>query len=164
MIPVYTAFGGIVLGAVVSIIPAFVQDHLRRKLEIRAVTSAIVTEIKVTLLLMEKRQYVQNVERILSNLRSGQIRSATFQVVMSDERCPIYKSQISKIGLLPPKIRDDIVTFYQLLESAICDVKPGGLLASAPHGEAEFAHLYDIGTEMIRVGQKIVNAYSSTVK
>lgn len=158
LIPIYTAFGGIILGAVVSIFPAYVTERLKSREEAKNVTRAIVAEVRVSLFLAEERRYLEAIERIISSLRSGKITSSTFQVIVPDDFCPIYKSHLGKIGLLPASIRDDVVTFYQLLEAATCDVRPGGLVAANPCGEKEFANLHRIASEALRVGKKIVAA------
>ncbi len=157
LIPVYTAFGGIILGAIVSILPAYVIERAKRNAEAKAVTRAIVTEIRVSLFLAEKRRYVEHIEEVLVALRSGKLSSSTFQVIVPEDYCPIFKANLQRIGLLPTAIRDDVVTFYQLLEAAICDVRPGGLIAARPCGEREFAELHHIASEAIRIGKKIVS-------
>jgi hypothetical protein len=159
LVPVYTAFGGIILGAVVSFWPAYILDCLKRKAEVEAVTGAIVTEIRVSLCLVEKRRYVESIEEVLAAIRAGKIAGSSFQVMVPDDYCPIFKSHLDKIGIIPAKIRNDVVMFYQLLEAAICDVRPGGLIAANQRGEREFAELHHIATEAVRVGRKIVNAY-----
>lgn len=159
LIPVFTAFGGIILGAIVSIFSAYFQERVKRSAEAKAVTLAIVTEIRVSLFLAEKRQYLERIQETLTDIQSGKIAASGFRVVVSDDYCPIFKSNLQKIGLLPSSIRDDVVAFYQLLEAAVCDVRPGGLLAENQCGEKEFSELFAIATEAMRVGKKVIGTY-----
>jgi hypothetical protein len=55
LLPVITAFGGIILGAIVSFFPPFILERFKRKDEIKAVTCAITTAVKTTIFLIEKR-------------------------------------------------------------------------------------------------------------
>ena len=164
LLPVYSAFGGIILGAVATFAPAYLLERLKKKDEIAAVTGAIATEIKVTLELLAKRRYVETIEKQLADLRSGKSTGATFQVMIPDDYSPIYKSHLDKVGLLPACIRNDVVTFYQLMEAAICDVRPGGLMAANRCGEQEFAELHHIATEAVRVGNEVVRIYNDPAR
>ncbi len=160
LLPVYTAFGGIILGSFLSIVPVYFTEHIRRKLDSKAVTSAIVTEIRVSLLLIEKRRYVQEIGKILADLRDKKITGSTYRVVVPEHYSPVFKTNVAKIGLLPDEIRDDVVMFYHLMEAAICDVRPGGLIAEKLCGEKEFSQLHDIAVNAVGVGQRVVNQYS----
>lgn len=159
LIPVYTAFGGIILGAVASFFPAYFLEKIKTTAEIKAVTGAIVTEIKVSVFIAEKRKYIEGIEKILAALRNKEITGSTYQIMVSDDYRPIFKSHLDKIGLIPQEIRDDVVTFYQLVDAALCDVRPGGLIATNLCGEREFKELHDISSEAIRIGKKIIAAY-----
>jgi len=155
LLPVITAFGGIVLGAVVSFFSPFILEHIKRKDEINTVTCAITTEVEMTLFLIDKRRYVHQVEAILSALRDGRLKSSKFQVIVPDDYCPIYKSHLGQVGLLPDVIRGDVVAFYQLIEAAIADVRPGGMLAENECVEDVFQQLLDIVQQALVIGRKI---------
>jgi hypothetical protein len=162
LLPVYTAFGGIILGSLLSIVPVYFTERIKRKLDSKAVTSAIVTEIRISLLLTEKRKYVEEIGKILADLRDKKITGSTYRVVVPEHYSPVFKANVSKIGLLSDEIRDDVVMFYSLSEAAICDVRPGGLIAENMCGEKEFSQLYDIAVNAVGVGQRVVNKYSGT--
>jgi hypothetical protein len=159
LLPVYTAFGGIVLGAVASFVPAYILERIKRKDEVLAVTGAIVTEIRTTLFLVKKRRYIESIEATLKAIRDKRIPTSSFQIMVPEDYCPIYKSHVEKVGLIPSAYRDDVVAFYQLLEGAICDVRPGGLIASNQCGEVEFAELLEIAAEAVRIGNRILSNY-----
>jgi hypothetical protein len=156
ILPVITAFGGIILGAVVSFFPPFILERIKRKDEIKAVTCAVTTEVETTIFLIEKRRYIDHIQSILLALRDGRLKSSTFQVIVPNDYCPIYKSHLSQVGLLPDAIRGDVVAFYQLIEAAIADVRPGGMLAENECGEDAFQQLLDIVQQARTIGLRII--------
>lgn len=156
LLPIYTAFGGIILGAVVSFFPPFMMERIKRRDEILAVTCAIVTEIETTIFLIEKRRYIHHVQDILLALRDGRLKSSTFHVVVPDDYCPIYKSHLAQVGLLPKAIRADVVTFYQLIQATVADVQSGGLLAECECGADAFQEFLDIVQQALVIGRRIV--------
>jgi len=158
-IALLSAFIGTILGGLVSIITAVKIEEHKHKMEGRAVTLAILTEIRVMVSLVEMRGYLQELQQILSNLRSGKRTSATLIVQFTENQFPIFTSNRDKIGLLPDAIMSDVVKFYMMLESAIVDVRPGGLLAANECGEKEFSQLETMVTESLRIGRKILAAY-----
>jgi hypothetical protein len=158
-IPLLSAFVGTILGGLVSIVTAFKIEEHKRNLEGRAVTLAILTEIRVMISLIEIRGYLKDLEKTLADLRAGTIRSSTFEIQFTQDQFPIFSSNRDKIGLLPVNIMSDVVRFYMLLEAAIADVRPGGLLAANECGEKEFAALLNITGESLRLGRNIVAAY-----
>jgi hypothetical protein len=156
LIPVYIALGGAAVGAIATFFPTYWIESLKEKKEARITTESIVTEIEVSLFLLEKRRYLESVKYLLDRIKSEKIKGSTFRVVVPDEFCIIYKRNIEKIGLLPASIRKDVVTFHQLIEAAVCDVRPGGLMAENECGEEEFQELYDIMLEIQNTGRRIV--------
>jgi len=157
--PAYFGVAGAVLGTLASFVPTYILERLKRKHETIAVTSAIVTEVRVTLFLIEKRGYVEGIETILAALRANEYPTAKIQIFFPDDLFPIYKANLSQIGIVPAAVRDDIVRFYQLLEAAIADVRPGGHIAANECGEIPLAQLHEIVSEAISIGKKITTAY-----
>jgi hypothetical protein len=155
LIPVLAALGGAALGMFGSFLPTYTLECFKKKEESRSTTSAILTEIRVTLELFRHRQYLNEIESILEQFRQDKTPDSTFQVVMPETCYPIFKSQVGKIGLLPEHLRDDVVTFYQFLEAVICDVKPGGTF-SVPRDKHFFECLFEISKETVRIGEQIL--------
>lgn len=156
LIPVYTALGGIIVGALASFLPAFILERLKRKIETEAITGEIVSEIRVTLYLIEKRKYLEHLETALAALRGGDVSVSVFQVMVPNDYSPIFRSHLGKLGFLPVAIRDDVVTFYHLLAAVVGDVRVGGQTAARPRGEAEVAQLHEIASEAIRIARRIL--------
>lgn len=156
LIPVYTAFGGILLGAVASFFPAYFLERARLRNEAVALTEGIVTEIRVTLALLKMRRYVEDVGRIAASIQTGEVPASTFEVMVPEDFSPIYKANRARVGLLPTSIRNDVVEFHQLIEAAIADIRPGGLMAVRQCGHREFSDLLAIMTAAVRLGGKIL--------
>lgn len=148
--------GGVVVGGITTFSGSFLLSWLQKREEKKAISSAILSEIRTTLQLVEARQYIEGIKEILRQLEEDEINSSTFEVIVPDDYCIIYKNNVDKIGLLPDSIRDNVVMFYQLLEAIICDVKPGGRIAAQQSGTQEFDELLRISAMMIALGEELI--------
>ncbi|MEO0511234.1 MAG: hypothetical protein AAF065_15395 [Verrucomicrobiota bacterium] len=122
--------GGVAIGGLATFASTYTLSKIQKKDESTALSSAIVTEVKVTLELIEAREYVENIRQIVETMEENEGMTYSFQVIVPDDYCIVYKSNADKIGLLPNTIRDKVVKFYQFLDGIICDVQPGGLIAN----------------------------------
>ena len=155
-LPVYSAIGGAFVGAVSTFIPSIIIDYFKAKRERKSLTFALYAEVSATIKLIEFRQYIENVQDIIEKLKTGSIPSDTYQIIVPDDYCLVYKSNITKIGALAPELQIPIVQFYQLLEGVIQDVKPGGLLNSSPQGLESFTSVLMVSKQMIQHGNELI--------
>src|SRR5262249_53952814 len=143
-ISLFAALMGAVVGGLLSVIGIILVERYRRALDSAAVTSALTAEIKATISIVESRAYLGEVERILAEFHDDKRRKATLSIQTPDDPFPIFHAMRDKLGLLPSSIIADVVRFYMLMNSAIIDVRPGGLLADNECDEAAFARLRDL--------------------
>lgn len=155
-LPVYSAIGGAFVGAISTFIPAIIIEHFKTRREKKSLTFAIYAEISATLRLIEFRQYIENVQIIIQRLKQGAIPNDTYQIIVPDDYCLVYKSNIPKIGTLDSSLQIQIVQFYQLLEGVIQDVKPGGLLNATPQGPEQFESVLKVSEHMIHLGRELI--------
>jgi len=155
-LPVYSALGGAFVGAVATFIPTTITTILKEKKETKTLTLAIYAEIKAIIELIEKRSYFETTKTIVDKMEKGLRGNSTYQIIVPEEYCVVYKNNIASIGKLDSALLVKIVMFYQLIDAVIQDVKPGGLLNTAPRGVEPFKELLAIGTHMVAIGQEIV--------
>ena len=163
-LPVYSAIGGAFVGAVSTFIPAIIIEYFKNRREKKSLTFAIYAEVSATLKLIEFRNYVKNVQDIIKKLKTGLIPNETYQIIVPDDYCLVYKSNIIQIGVLAPELQIPIVQFYQLLEGVIQDVKPGGLLNSSPQGIDAFTSVLAVSEQMIQLGNELMGKIQKRYK
>ena len=167
-LPVYSALGGAFIGAVSTFIPTTIIEYFKTRKEKKSLTLAIYSEISAILEIISFREYIKNIKIIIQKFENKSISDATFIIIIPDDYAIVFKNNISKIGIINPLLQIDIVTFYQLFEAVIQDVKPEGMLNNSPKGIDTFKELLSITEQMIICGKNIVrqveNLYSTISK
>lgn len=138
-VPLWSA----IVGGLIAWIPIAIVEFWRGRSTRKSVEIALITEIANIALMIRKRNYVEQLQKIRSELNeiNGQILSAhlddeiapdlarsTFKVTVSNDYHKIYKANLDKIGVIDRKTSLKIVQFYSLIESVMLDVKPEGVL------------------------------------
>jgi hypothetical protein len=157
-LPMYSALGGAFVGAVSSFFPNYIINKIKDCNEARSTTLQIYAEVKATIELAEHRNYIQHLERVVEAFNSKQITSYTYQIQVPEDRFPIFKSSLARLGILDVNIQVKVVEFYQLLEAVIQDVKPGGLLNARPAQIEAFQEALRITKRARQVGSEILVA------
>ena len=157
-LPMYSALGGAFVGAVSSFFPNYIINKLKDRKEKRSTTLQIYAEVKATIELAEHRNYIQQLERVVEAFNSKQISSYTYQIQVPEDRFPIFKSSLDRLGVLDVDIQVKIVEFYQLLEAVVQDVKPGGLLNARAAPMEAFQEALRITKRARQVGSEILAA------
>jgi len=157
-LPVWSALGGAFIGAIASFIPNYLIAKRKERAEKRSTTLQLYSEIKATIEIAKHRQYIEELEKIEQAFLANQISEYTFQVQVPDERYPVFKSSLERLGVLDIQIQVKVVEFYQLLEAVVQDVKPGGLLNSAPAPLAKFQEALRISKLARQIGCELLEA------
>lgn len=140
-VPLWAAIAGGLIASIPNGIGAFWRGRATRK----SVEAAILTEIANISTLIRKRDYLNQLKEIRSELieinnqilkahsdsqTPPDLKGRTFTVTVSEDYYKIYKANLDKIGLIDRKTSIKIVNFYSLIESVMLDVKPTGSLGS----------------------------------
>lgn len=155
-LPMYSALGGAFIGAVSSFFPNYIIAKLKDRKDKRSTTLQLYAEVKATIELAEHRNYIQQLERVVEAFQSKQITSYTYQIQVPDDRFPIFKSSLDRLGMLEVDIQVKVVEFYQLLEAVVQDVKPGGLLNVTPAPAEAFEEALRITKKARQLGGEIL--------
>jgi len=157
-LPVWSALGGAFIGAIASFFPNYLIAKRKERAEKRSTTLQLYSEIKATIEIAKHRQYIEELEKIEQAFLSNQITAYTFQIQVSDDRYPVFRSSLERLGVLDIEIQVKVVEFYQLLEAVVQDVKPGGLLNVAPAPLAAFQEALRISKLAQKLGSEILVA------
>src|SRR5580704_441696 len=123
---IMTAFWTLLFGAFLATAGGFWQVQHARNQERKSLKAALAAEIRAILSVIEQRHYVAGLEGFIASIDPQ--RNDLFQIRIARDYDVVFRSNCSKIGLLPPDIAERIVQFYFLISSAIEDIK---LLADA---------------------------------
>ncbi|MCX5817044.1 MAG: hypothetical protein NTX75_12530 [Proteobacteria bacterium] len=163
-IPVYAAIGGALAGAIAAIIPNMIIERLKERRAVNALSDSIVCEVSAILTIIKHRRYLETTEQIVANLFSTPGSTRQLQVVVPDNYFKIYHANLDRVDLIHRSIRVKVVTFYQLLEAIIQDVKPGGLLSVAAQRAEPFAEALSILKQAIELGHEIEHIWGDRTR
>lgn len=156
-LPMYSALGGAFIGAVSSFFPNYIIGKLKDRRDRRSTTLQLYAEVKSTIELVEHRNYIQQLEHVVAAFNSKQINAYTYQIQVPEDRFPIFKSSLGRLGMLEVDVQVKLVEFYQLLEAVIQDVKPGGLLNVSPAPVEAFQEALHIAKRARQLGNEILD-------
>jgi hypothetical protein len=142
-------------GAGAAIVPNWIIDRLKERRTVKAFTDSIVCEVSAILTIIGHRRYFETIEQIEEHLRSTPGSTRKFSVVVPDNYFKIYHANLDRVNLIDSNIRVKVVTFYQLLEAIIQDVKPGGMLSSEAWGVEPFTEALSILKQAMELGHEI---------
>lgn len=155
-LPVYSALGGAFVGAVAGIIPATILDWKKNRDKKKSVTLSLYSEIKANLEIYERRKYLSTFRDIVSLLESGSTETYLLKIEITDNRFPVYRSHVEKIGILDAELAVLVVRFYQLVDAIIQDVKPGGFLNTQVQGLDVYKEVLHLAETAINVGEQFL--------
>jgi hypothetical protein len=138
-IPVWSA----VIGGLIASIPTGIGALYRARSTQKSVETAISAEIENIASMIRKRNYLNLLKEIRSELieinnqiasvhdndeTSPNVCSRAITVTISADYYKIYKANLDKLGIINNKKLLKIVNFYSHLESIMLDIKPEGNL------------------------------------
>lgn len=113
----------------------------------RAVRLALMAEIEAITEVAKSRHYVEDLLQTAEEIEHGSLQNdevQQFSVSVSEGHARIYEAYITRLGCLPADEVQQVVRFYQLVDSVIQDVSEGGALHQGtrdPSGFREAAAL-----------------------
>lgn len=125
---------GGVFGICASWLPTAWSERQRRQHETQTLRASLIAEITAMAAIIRSRGYLED----LQAGAGGRIQ--TLKVNVPDDYFRVFKANVGRLGLLEPDEASRIVTLYQLTESVIQDVVPGGVLSTGEGGQAAFQH------------------------
>jgi hypothetical protein len=154
-IPVYAAIGGALVGAISAIFPNMIIERLKERRAVKTLPGSIVCEVSAILAIIGRRRYLEAFEETIEALRSMPGTVRTFQVIVPDNYFKIYHTNLDRVSQIDRSIRDKVVTFYQLIEAVIQDVKPGGMFSISGQGIDAYNETTSILRQAIELGREI---------
>lgn len=122
-----------VVAFLAALVPNAIMEWSRRRHESRILRSALAAEMFAISQIIRKRGYIDTMKQCAEH---GDI--VEFGINVPADYARVYRSSVTKLGLLNPKEAASIIYCYNLLESVIQDVIPGGVLASGMGGREAF--------------------------
>lgn len=153
---------GAIGGALAAFFPTFWHTKFQQRQLRHSVAAQLYAEIKATLQVERHRGYIQDIRNIVAKFDQGEITSQSYQVQIANDRFPIFRANIPHLALLESQLQTKIVLFYQLLEAAVQDIKPGGLLNTSEVDRKPYSELLEILLTARSLGDEILAQIESS--
>ena len=155
--------GGII-GIAGGVIGPTLLEFFKRKIERENLTGAFIAEIDALLKIVERRRYVEELESLILQAKSGIDRNASFSYQFSVRRnpFPVYDANLSKIGILKAPLPQKITQLYAQATSILEDIEDMRDGKNIPRDTMEsierletllslFKDTIDLGQEIVRL-------------
>lgn len=131
-IPVISALGGTVVGAITTYYPTKYLEDRRAKEFSKQVQNCIIAEISALIRIIENRKYVESIEDAISHLEKNPSEQYQLFADIPLHYSKIYQEQCKNIGVLDRKTAREIINFYQLIDAVVQDLKTSGSFSTHP--------------------------------
>ncbi|WP_312146302.1 MULTISPECIES: hypothetical protein [Stutzerimonas stutzeri subgroup] len=152
---------GAVVGAVATIlvgvsaaIGAIATGWLTRRSEKKAIQAAILAEVSALAMLVKSRRYREDLQKAADHVRKTKAVWG-MKVPVPEHYCRIYAANVTSIGLLPADQAGKVVRFYQLIDSVVQDVSPGGALATGTNIPESFLEARQLLDEALGIADSL---------
>ena len=150
--------GGL-FGLLASWIPIAWRESRRRKHDAQSIRASLVAEISAMAEIIRGRGYVKELRAAADE--AADCQAFTFSVKVPADYFIVYKSNTSKLGLLDAHDAARIVYLYQLVESVVQDVTPGGILAEGLGGPEAFQEAVAFLERALELADDLVAKYGA---
>ncbi|WP_313209645.1 hypothetical protein [Stutzerimonas nitrititolerans] len=152
------ALGGAatILAAIAAAVGSITSGWLSRRHQKRAIRAALLAEVAALSSIIRRRKYREDLEEAAEHVRrTGDKYYLT--VPVPPHYCRIYAANVTSVGLLQPALAQKLVVFYQLVDSVVQDVSPGGVLASGSDDPADFIDAKELLDEALAVADSLAS-------
>ena len=151
--PIFTLLLGSLFGAFSSIIPSAIIDSRRNRTQAKRLKKALRAEVVALMQIIEKRHYLSSLDECLTAFNTDPT-PIPFCINIPQHYSRVFQANLDKIGLLSDPFLTHLITFHQLIDSAVQDVKPGGAIAGGGTHE-NFLELHNVITHALKEGMTL---------
>ena len=148
---------GAIVGAIASLLPAWVIESRRVKHEAELVEASLISEILAIADIAKERKYLESLAdaiRYLEAQPNGAV--IPFSVNIPAHYSRVYQANAYRIGTIEQSKATDIIRFHQFIDAVVQDLMEGGALASGGDLEA-FRENFQILSRAMEIARKYAN-------
>ncbi|MBE7926105.1 hypothetical protein [Pseudomonas saudiphocaensis] len=154
-LPVFAAIGGAFVGGISTFLPSYFLEARKHRLERKAITTALTSEISALLEIIEHRNYLGGLIEAVNHLKANPEDKYILTVTVPEHYSRVYQSHIDRIGLVKPTLAAEIIEFHQLIDAVVQDIVPDSPVQEEGGDIETFEELVKILESAIHIGHKI---------
>lgn len=158
LLPVYSAIGGAIAGAIFTSIPIFILERSKQKKLSKSIKASLLAEIAALLEIIKCREYVKKLDEVINTL-NDKPKGAQHKIAVEvpNHYSRVYQNNCSSIGVLEECLARDIVIFHNLIDAVVQDIKVGGMMSKGFDIEG-FIQTKSILKEAVILGNEIIKS------
>ncbi|WP_144411587.1 hypothetical protein [Azotobacter chroococcum] len=125
--------------------------------ERKTTRQALLAEVQALVEIIRIRHYIDDLRQTALEIESNETEeSYSFCVTVADHYRAVYDANLARLGCLSPDQASKIVRFYQMIDSVIRDVSPGGPLYESTANASKFNEAANILENAVKVANELV--------
>ncbi|WP_313315000.1 hypothetical protein [Stutzerimonas nitrititolerans] len=159
-----TIFVALISASAASIVPVWLyRSGIKRERD--SVAGAVIAEVSSLIQIAYARGYLSGLKKEYQNLElrlygsspftTNTIQPAYYRLPVPENYNLIYRDNASKIACMGPEHAVMVVQFYQLIQSVLADVSPGGFLYEGTRDLEQMAQTIEILEIALTIGKDI---------
>jgi len=146
--------GATIAVAVAGAAGVVINGRLEHRREKAAIKGALFAEVRALCCIIEGRRYREDLAASALHIQKTK-EAIAFTVPVPEHYCSIYRTHLSSVGTLSPEDAAAIVRFYQLVDSVVRDVTPGGVIAGGTDDPQPFIQAKEFLDEAIDLADRL---------
>jgi len=136
-LPLLQTLAGGLLTFLGGLLGSFLIQRAQRKTETESLASALYGEISASLLVLERRRYIQILSEALPGIKARGKAGLSYFEISDGGSFSVYEKNADKIGLLPNPLPERIFLFYGMITGALNDLGSLSKLKSEVNNPSE---------------------------
>lgn len=158
-LPVFAALGGAVAGAIASFFPTWLIEKRRESAFSKQIQNCLVAEVSSLVEIIEHRNYLAAIKAAVNHLKLNPKDKYSLVVDVPPHYSRVYQDNCKHIGVVDAQVAREIITFHQLIDAVIQDMKSDGPFSSGASLET-FEEMESIFERAICIGRKLTAAHN----
>lgn len=158
-LPVYAALGGAVAGAIASFFPTWFIEKRRESAFAKQIQNCLVAEISSLVEIVDQRSYLSAIKEAVEHLRLKPKDTYRLAVDVPYHYSRVYQDNCKHIGAIEAEVAREIITFHQLVDAVVQDLKPNGPFSSGARLET-FENMEKIFEQALCIGRNLTETHN----
>ncbi|WP_022729425.1 hypothetical protein [Fodinicurvata sediminis] len=142
-----------IVGFLAAIVPTAWLERRRVKHQAHTLRRSLIAEVSAICEIIRVRQYLEGLQA------GAEGRISYFTVPIPEDYFRVYRANVDKLGTLDQEDAFRFVRFYQILESVIQDVTPGGVLYTGQGGTKGFKQAYVLMQSAVYIAEELISGH-----
>lgn len=142
----------VAVGIAGKLVGAWWKWHTERE----ATRQALLAELQAIVEIIKARHYIDELRKTAYEIEADEIKQPySYHVSVADHYRAVYSANLTRLGCLSSDQASKIVRFYQMIDSVVRDVSPGGPLYESTGDASAFHEAANILEQALNLAEEL---------